>query len=188
MKEIEILFRVAEPIGMIQEKLSAYTYEGMEQILDIYFTHPAIEDLQPVNGEICTSLRIRQKAGKTFLTHKRNHMQDGKYLYADEEEVEVSSFEKTVLLVQGLGFSELVRVENRRRTYVAGEYEIVVDEVKGLGLLLEIEHKMPGDRPAEEILEEMRGFLNKIGITIGEELNLGKPELLLKKERTGQSF
>jgi adenylate cyclase, class 2 len=181
MREIEILFRVNEPLAAVMQKLQHYKYEGTEHITDIYLTHPSMPRLAPQGHDLLESFRIRRK-GKNFLTWKRNHMQDGRYLYADEEEVEVASFEATLHMLKSLGFQELVCIENKRATFMAENYEIVLDDVDGLGVLLEVEHKAPQDRPAQEVLHEMRQFLHKTGITLGEELHLGKPELMLQKQ------
>lgn len=181
MREIEILFSVAEPKEQALRKLGQHACKGTQRIRDTYLSHPGIPGLSPVNGfELVESFRVRQKGEKTLLTWKRNHMDGSRYLYADEEEVQVESEAITKLLLS-LGFRELVRIENERTTFETAAYEIVLDEVQGLGLMMEIECKDPGDRPATEVMEEMRAFVRQSGIIIGEELHLGKPELMLRK-------
>lgn len=181
MREIEILFRVDEPIDDLIRRFRHLGHRGTQRIIDIYFTHPGMPQLDPIDYEIFESFRLRQKGPKTMLTWKHNHMKNGQYLYADEEEIAVEGFEPALRLLRSLGFKELVRIDNERTTFETDDYEIVVDNVNGLGILMEIEHRRPEARAAEEIVQEMHAFLKELGVTSIEELHLGKPELMLQR-------
>jgi hypothetical protein len=67
-------------------------------------------------------------------------------------------------------------------TYVSDEYEIVLEDVKGLGLFLEVEKlDQVSDEEVLETKQHIRDFLTTLDIAFGEEQNAGKPELMLRK-------
>lgn len=60
----------------------------------------------------------------------------------------------------------------------------MLESVTGLGNFIEIEYKSHAEIGELEILEikqSIRNLVNELEINIGEELNSGKPELMLKK-------
>ena len=65
-------------------------------------------------------------------------------------------------------------------TYTFKDYEIVIENVKDLGLFLEVEYctDIDGDVKMEKKIQE---FINSLGINVSEELNIGKPEMYMKK-------
>ena len=56
----------------------------------------------------------------------------------------------------------------------------VIENVKDLGLFLEVEYctDIDGDVKMEKKIQE---FINSLGINVSEELNIGKPEMYMKK-------
>jgi len=181
-REIEISFMVEEPKEHALRKLHGFVNKGTQRITDIYLRHPQLKQFEPKHGyDISESFRLRKKNGKAFVTWKRNHMDGKTWQYADEEETEVASFDDMFKLLTSLGFEELVRVENERHVFTNDAYEIVLDDVEGLGLLLEVESKDPGERKSTDVMDEIRAFVNSTGLLVGDELHFGKPELLLKK-------
>ena len=46
-------------------------------------------------------------------------------------------------ILDALGFTELVRIDNRKHTFTTDEYEVVLEDVKDLGVFLEVEAKLP---------------------------------------------
>ena len=76
-----------------------------------------------------------------------------------------------------------MEINNIKHTYYTREYEIVLEEVKDLGLFLEVERLKVGDK--EDIVfvkKEIFNFIKSLDIEIGEELDSGKPELMLNKQ------
>lgn len=58
----------------------------------------------------------------------------------------------------------------------------MVEEVEGLGIFLEVEYI--GDSEAasvDEIKKRIMQFIKGLNLKVGNELNSGKPELLLKR-------
>ena len=89
---------------------------------------------------------------------------------------------KGIQISKHLGLKELVKIDNTKYTYLTNGYEIVLEDVKNLGLFLEVEKlAQVSDDEIVNTKQEMRDFIKKLGIEIGDELNMGKPELMLRK-------
>jgi len=184
MKEIEVLLEVKSKKEDVLHALGRFDSRGVKKTLDIYFFDPLRNDLCPEkNGRLRQSFRLRDKGGKYSLTYKIDHFsRDDVWIYSDEHEVPVKNFNTTLLIIQYLGLKELVRIESEKRVFITTDYEIVLEDVKDLGLFLEVERLSDVlDNEVEFAKGEIRNFIAKLGVKIGEELNCGKPELMLKR-------
>ena len=83
-------------------------------------------------------------------------------------------------ILNELNIFEVVEVNKVRETYIIGDnYEIVLDNVKGLGYYLEIEAMKDMGSP-ENVKSEMMQFISSIGITNYVVDHRGYPFELLK--------
>ncbi len=183
-REIEILWEVAEPLESALAKLSHLHAHGVKETIDTYYTHEKLTRLQPdKNGRVVEWFRIRENEERTFLTHKKDRFNaGGVWTHSDEEETRVDDAQRMREIIVALGFTELVRIDNRKHTFTTDTYEVVLEDVEDLGLFLEVEVKRPGE-DVEEERERIRAFIAKLGILGREERDAGKPELLLRKRR-----
>lgn len=185
MREIEVLAELLEPIEKVCKALQNFDYKGNKRTVDIYFYDPKRQNLQ-INseGKLMECCRIREKDGKGYVTYKNDHYEDGKWVYSDEFETEVADVSVLKQIFSRLGLRELVVVDNIKHTYVTPEYEIVVEEVKNLGNFIEVEVLNDDESlPVTEIKKKIFAFMDSLNLHFGEELNAGKPELLLKKQK-----
>ncbi len=88
-------------------------------------------------------------------------------------------------MLRALHYQELITIDNTKHLCDVDGYEIVLEEVKDLGNFLEIEYK--GKRQiaktrVEPLKQSMREYLKRKHLVLGEELNAGKPELMLCKK------
>lgn len=183
MKEIEILIEVKSLKEDALEALAGFTEHGLKRTLDIYFHDPLRKDLQVgKDGRLLNAFRIRQKDGKNSIAYKIDHFDGDEWTYSDEFETEFEDFEKMMHIVNNLGLEELVRIDNEKHMFTTPNYEIVLEDVKNLGLFMEVEklEEVPDDRVAETKVG-IRKFLEGLNIELGEEQNAGKPELMLRK-------
>ena len=67
-----------------------------------------------------------------------------------------------------LGFRELVRIDNMKYVFLDSDYEIVLEEVKGLGLFLEVE-KMHVDDDVLKVKENIQKLHFLLDTALGEE-------------------
>ena len=184
MKEVEILVELKSSFEKAKEILSKYDFIGIKKTLDVYFFDPKREGLKlSKEGKLWASCRIRNKNDVAYLTYKSDHYDGETWLYSDEFEVTISDFETGIKILEGLGLKELVRIDNSKYTYLVGDkYEIVLEDVVGLGHFLEVEYlKTVNDDEVEIVKSNILKFIYELGLSVGDELNSGKPELILNK-------
>lgn len=184
MKEVEVLVKIKDDLETAKTKLSNFKFEGIKNVFDVYFFNSNIDDLKPKKDfrlEKC--FRLRQCDNKNYLTYKVDHFdENGIWSYSDEHETEILDFDSSMKIIKHLGFEELVSIENEKHTYMTYFYEIVLENVKNLGLFLEVE-LINAEKLKDENIEKekqcIRKFIKSIGFEF-DELNMGKPEMMLK--------
>lgn len=184
MKEIEILVEVFEDKKLALTKLEKFNFKGLKDTNDIYYFDPQRKNLQvDKDGKLKECLRLRNKDNKYFLTHKKDHFDEGGiWLYSDEYEVGVSDFNIIDQIINNLGFEKLVEVKSHKNYFIHDNYEIVLEEVENLGLFLEVElinsENITDIKQAKAAIWQ---FIESFGLKISDELLVGKPELMLRK-------
>lgn len=184
MREIEILVKVLEDEKEVEKKLRKVSkYLGDVKIEDIYYFDPLRKELQPTIGkQLREVFRLRRKDGKVYLAHKHNYYtKKGKWLYSDEFETMVHDFTITKNIIKSLGFKELVHLHMVKKTFKTKQFEIVLENVKDLGLFLEVEALRVGKREHVSIIKEkIEKFIKGLDIKTSKESGVSKPELVLK--------
>lgn len=185
MREIEILVKLNENLARVQKVMQRFEYKGNKRTKDTYFYDPLRENLKlNSDNKLMECCRLREKNGKFFVTYKQDNYKNGVWIYSDEYETEVQDIEALKKVFFCLGLRELVVVDNVKHTYQTPDYEIVAEEVKDLGNFLEVEALHDDEsKTAEEIKAGIFEFIKNLGLDVGEELNSGKPELLLRKKK-----
>ena len=183
MKEIEILIEVRSAKEDALKALGQFVSQGMKKTLDVYFFDPLRKDLQPNReAKLGRAFRLRQKGEQGSLAYKIDHFDGDMWTYSDEFETGIGDFDTCMEIIKHLGLEELVRIDNEKRVFTTTEYEIVLEDVKGLGLYMEVEKiGEVADDTVEQTKENIRSFLKNLDIEFGEEQNAGKPELMLRK-------
>jgi len=185
MKEVEILVKVTSDKDEALEKLSKFNFAGKREILDVYFYDKKRKSLKPKNNRLIECFRLRKKDKKNYITYKVDKFDNlGKWMYSEEEETEIKDFDTAIKIVSLLGLTPLVEINNIKYTYYTKEYEIVLEDVKNLGLFLEVEKLKVGDKEDVTVVKrKIFNFIKSLDIKIGDELNSGKPELMLNKQK-----
>ena len=182
MKEIEILVEVYESFDKMIEILEKYDYKGTKKIIDEYYYDPKRDDLKPAeNDKIYNCLRLRNNSNKYTLTYKDDVYENDKWLYSNEFETSVESIDTTRKILEKLGLIKFIQIENEKRVYIFDDYEIVLENVKDLGLFMEVEYCTNEDVNIKKIKSEIQKFIDDLNIKVSKELNEGKPEMYLKK-------
>lgn len=185
MKEVEILVKLNDKIKDVKSKLKKLNFQGTKKTLDVYFYDPKRPNLKPDKSlALKECFRLRSKDGKNYITHKiDNFDKNGQWTYSDEHETEISDFDSALKIISHLGLKPLVKIDNTKYTYVTEKYEIVLEDVKGLGVFLEVELLSIKDTDdIEKARNKIRDFIKSFSFTF-EELNIGKPELMLKQNK-----
>jgi predicted adenylyl cyclase CyaB len=185
-KEIEILFELNEDLNKVIKKINKnkkIKKVGIKNTLDIYYYSEHHKILTPKNNKLEQCLRIRKTQNKKYITYKQDYFDNKNiWLYSDELETEVGDDAVLKNILNCLGYKELIVVENKKTIFKDKDYEICLEEVKSLGNFIEIEYHYPPNKNILEAKEKIREFIKKNDINIGKELNMGKPELLLRKK------
>jgi len=184
MKEIEVLVELLEDKQSALKKLSKIGKAKLNQTHDIYYSHEHNHKLKPKGFSFPKEcFRIRLKSKKAFLAYKVDNFDEkGTWIYSDEYETEVKDFNTTNKIIELLGFTKLIELENKKYTFETKEYEIVLEEVKELGLFLETELKNPENLDPKKVKIQINEFIKSLGLKTSKEINAGKPELMLKKK------
>ena len=183
MKEIEILVEVYSTKDEIIKALAKFEFLGINKTIDTYFYDPLRDNLKPnENLQIDECFRVRTKNDINTITYKvDNFDQKGKWLYSDEYETKFEDMCMFNEIIKKLGLKELITIHNDKRTYKYNNYEIVFETVKDLGYFIEVEHCTSDDVDVVKIKNEIQLFIDSLGLNVSEELNMGKPEMMLKK-------
>ena len=182
MKEIEILVEVYDDINLIKEKFKNFEYIGLKKTIDEYFYDPLREDLKPDKfGGLNHCLRLRQKNNEYSITYKDDIFENNKWIFSKEYETKLESIEMTKEIFNKLGLKKFIEINNEKEAYKYDKYEIVLESVKDLGIFMEVELCTNEDIDIKNEKNKIQEFINSLGINISEELNIGKPELYMKK-------
>ncbi len=193
MKEIEILFNLKETAVEAKTKIlnskpldsEVFREVKTASVKDDYYYSEKFDDLNvDKNGRLLASFRLREKDGKNIITYKHDHFDgNGVWQYSDEHETSFSDYGVLKLILEKLHFKPLVTIHNVKTILKNDLYEIVLEQVEGLGSFIEIEYDGKSNLSHSEAIEvkgEMIALIAHLGISVGEELNAGKPELMLK--------
>lgn len=182
MKEIEVLVEVYDDILNIKRKFEKFNYEGLKETIDEYYYDPKRDTLKPdKENQLSHCLRLRSKNGNYFITYKDDVFEDGKWLYSNEYETKVESIDIIKEIFEKLGLVKFIKIENKKETYTYDNYEIVIEDVKDLGIFMEVEYCTNEDVDVKLIKKEIQNFIDGLGLNVSEELNMGKPEMYMKK-------
>jgi len=183
MREIEILVKVLESKKSALKKLSRFRIDHISNIADQYYYIKDQRGFLPTRNKSATEmLRVRKKDGKSYITYKKDVFTKTRWAYADEHETEIIDAKVVSDILEKLGFKPLVKVINKRTICYYKEFEICIEEVKGLGLFLEIECIKPGKKNSEKVREDIITLIRNIGIKVSDEMSMGKGELMYRKK------
>ena len=161
--EIEIQVQVEKIDNLIKFLNEKGKSSGQRHQIDQYFI-PSHRDFTAVRP-ISEWLRLRDNNGKFSIDYKNWHRDDrGKTNDCDEYISKFENIDSFRKILKVLNFKEICTVEKNRKIYTYKEYEIALDEVKGLGDFVEIEFKGNSNKSPAEITLEMVRFLKDIKV------------------------
>lgn len=184
MKEVEILVQLTDDFAKAKDKLSQFNFQGIKKTRDVYFFDPKRNNLQPdKKGALNQCFRLRSKGDEYYMTYKIDHFDNhGVWTYSDEHEVKISNFDSALKIINHLGLKQLIEIDFVKHIYKTDTYEIVLEDVKGLGLFLEVERlSVEDNEDIATVKNKIREFIKSLNVRF-EELNIGKPELMLRKK------
>ena len=182
MKEIEILVEVYDTHEKVKEVLSKFNYIGLKHTIDEYYYDPKRNTLKPdEKNNLQHCLRLREKNNDYSITFKDDVFDGAKWLYSNEYETKIEDINVLRTIFDKIGLKKFIKIDNKKETYTYNNYEIVLEDVKDLGLFIEVELCTNDDVDVKKVKEEIQEFIDSLGLNISEELNMGKPEMYMKK-------
>lgn len=182
MKEIEVLVEVYDDISSIKNKFKNFEYKGLKNTIDEYYYDPKSDTLKPdKNNQLSHCLRLRSKNGECFITYKDDVFDNDVWLYSNEYETKIESIDMVKEIFNKLGLIKFIEINNNKETYIFNNYEIVIEDVKDLGLFMEVEYCTNDDVDAKLVKKEIQNFIDSLELNVSRELNMGKPEMYMKK-------
>ncbi len=166
-KEIEIrneLFNKEEVMKFFEEK-GIVSVKDKHQI-DTYYDNP--KDSFFKNPDHVTKwIRIREENGNLSFNYKHWLPEDAEICtYCEEEEYDINSKEEMSVYLKKFGFGTnfvpFIVVDKLRRCFLYKSCEIAIDNVKDLGVYIEIEYKGKSDK-----IDEVKTLLNETLVEIG---------------------
>ena len=189
MKEIEITVKVFDSVEKTKDILAR---QGLK-IVDTYSTKDIYlsQDTnlsQSIESVLNKSVILRQIITPSKVIKKivhKNKIYDGDtLLYEDKINLKCEDLENAKLLFEALDFKELVIVQYDSFVYQKEGLELSFQNVKDLGLLLEIESDNKKLESEEDVMQEKRRLYNlakSLSLNIGDELNIKKAKALIEK-------
>lgn len=182
MKEIEVLVEVYDDIKSIKNKFKKFKYEGLKKTIDEYYYDPKRDTLKPdENNQLSHCLRLRTKNNEYSVTYKDDVFENDQWLYSNEYETKIESITMTKEIFERLGLVKFIEINNEKETYTFDDYEIVLENVKDLGIFMEVEYCTEEDVDVDFIKKQIQNFIDGLEINVSKELNMGKPEMYMKK-------
>lgn len=181
--EVEIKIKV-DSLEEIKKRLSecGKLIKSIRQI-DEYYS-PCQRDFFANKPHPVEWLRLRINPDKTIFEYDRsvNKRADGLQDYAEEYETEVSRPEELRKILEFLDFKKVITIDKQREYWACGDFEVALDDIKGLGFFMEVEAK-GGFKNAVEARENCMEFSRRLGVEVYEKslIKKGYPELLLEK-------
>ncbi|MDD5165532.1 MAG: class IV adenylate cyclase [Candidatus Pacebacteria bacterium] len=124
-------------------------------------------------------LRIRIKNGiETLFTYKKKGVND---LDSIEHEVTIDSKEEMEHALLHMGYKKAMKIDKVRTITHYNGCEICIDNVKGLGIFIEMEKLTNSSGSANKIQDELFEFFKAIGIDKKDRVASGYDILILQK-------
>lgn len=182
MKEIEILVELYDEVEDVKDKFKNFKYEGLKRTIDEYYYDPKREELKPdANNQLNHCLRLRTKNNDYSITYKDDVFDGGNWLYSNEYETKIENIDMLREIFNKLGLIKFIEIDNEKETFIYNDYEIVIENVKDLGIFMEVEYCTNEEIDVKDIKKQIQKFIDDLNLNVSEELNMGKPEMYMKK-------
>lgn len=149
-KEVEIKIRVlSAQLDRIEKWLQKNAQFVSEENHREFYINDPNKSFYFINDEGIKDandyFRIRtSKNGKASICLKQwqpDPKRPGQHTHCEEYETLIDDSDSMIKLMEAIGYKDKVVVEKYRRKYKYDSFEIVIDDVKDLGVFIEIEYK-----------------------------------------------
>ena len=193
MKNIEITTRIKDSLEKTLRILQNQGFKIKEKYLmkDIYLSE-RVKELKKTNIldilSSCVLLReiIEEDNNIRYLVYKDKVYDSSRVISEDRIKVIVDNLDNVSKIFNKLGFSKLVQLQQDMTIVSNGKIELCLQDVSGLGLMLEYENNKDFTNVScEDILKEKRKMLEEIksyNLNITDEYDVKKAYELIYKD------
>ena len=183
MEELEVSFELKNSIEEAQKKLKDLKFIEEQNITDVYFYDPNKYTSKPSGDrELRECLRLRNINGKYIVSYKIDKFNDkDEYVYSDNTFKEIDDPKVALTQFNEAGLKELVTLKKKRYCYKHNSYSVYLEEIDSLGNFLEVEKMCTEKAHFEKVKKDLAEYAKSLNLKIGEVLDCGKPELMIKK-------
>jgi len=183
-KEIEIQVKVEniKPLLEFLKKNAKHISETSQ--IDRYFTPKHRNFLD--KAHVSEWLRLRDADGQFTVMYKYWHYDEqDRGTYADEFETIIENLDEMKKIFKALDMKEIACVHKlSRQTWIYKDYEVIIDDVKGLGQFVELEYCGKSKKTDhKKINAEMIKFLKDVGCGKVFQNHVGYPIMVMFPER-----
>lgn len=179
--EIEIRFPLKNPeqlIDQLNKKAKLITKDTFQR--DTYFVPPHRDFLN--NKYPFEWLRLRETNKGASLTYKHFYPENVENTdYCDEFQSIIDNVNAIKKIFESLNFKEIIIVEKLRSVWEYKGVKISIDNVKGLGMFIELEAKIDFEDPKEG-KKFLYNILTELNADVGKEKLRGYPFYILEKK------
>ncbi|MFA4999476.1 MAG: class IV adenylate cyclase [Parcubacteria group bacterium] len=177
--EVEVQAEIKNPKDAEKKILKFGKFVKSRQQKDIYFVTPQRNFFaKKMPNEY---LRIRYEQDKNHLNYSFLHFKRNGWLNStDEYETLVVKPEIVETIFKKIGLVPKVIVIKTRKYFDCGDFEVTIDNIKGLGNFMEIEAKRLFGTVAQT-RKKCVNFINSLGIEYDVRKEMGYPRMLYQK-------
>ena len=175
MSELEITCQVFKDILKIKEELErrGFSYKKEFWIDDTYFYNKQTKKFSVKEGKLTDSLVVRYVNENDKKKICKKYDSTGIEMSVLRVE-DIQEAEKHLLL---LGFEKMLTLKYKNYMYENEEYIVYIQEVKDLGVFIELEAKNQNNKTIDGLIK----FIKTMDLQAGTEFNIRKAELLYNK-------
>jgi len=177
--EVEIQAKIKNPASIERKLKKVGKFIKSRKQRDIYFVPPQRNFF--VKSAPTEYLRVRYEKDGSHLNYSFIHFRKDGWLNAtDEFETLINKPEIVEAIFKKIGLIPKVTVVKTRKYFDCGDFEVTLDNIKGLGNFMEVEAKKLFST-IEKTRQKCSDFLNELDIKYEVRKEMGYPRMLYQK-------
>lgn len=184
INEIEITCEVYDDLQTIKKILESKGLKYKEEFTlnDIYMKNNKTNEFGPEGGRITDTLIIRHvnENDIKIICKRRKYNIEGIEISIAKSMKKVDSIEVAEKQLNSLGYTRYLNMIDKNYMYENDEFIVFIQEVKDLGLFLEVEIKQVNQE--EQNKQRLINFVKSLELNIGIKFDIRKVELLYNKK------
>ena len=182
INDIEITCEVFETVEKIKNTLLEKGFKYIESFTldDIYMYNKDNNQFFIKDGKISDTLIIRNVSedDKKIVCKKRNYDNDGLEISTDKIVLKVKDIDASEKLLNILGYERYLRMIDTNYMYESENYIAYIQEIKDLGIFLELELK---DTNNDSTVYDLINYTKELNLKIGNKFDIRKAEYFYNK-------